>query len=67
MQALEAILGEPAPQKNAAGADPIGWGGENYSYFKEQSESWLSEGPNLNESQKFLNRDYEVLGVKRKI
>ena len=38
MQALEAILGEPAPQKNVAGVDLIGWGGENYSHFKEQSE-----------------------------
>lgn len=38
MQALEAVLGEHAPQKNVIGANLIGWGGEKYSYFKEESK-----------------------------
>lgn len=36
--------GEQTPQKNVVGVTLIGWGGENYSYFKEQSEGGFQSG-----------------------
>ena len=66
MQALKAILGEHAPQKNVVGVALIGWGGEIIHIlksslkvaFKVAKSEWNS---------KILSRDYEGPSFKRMI
>lgn len=66
MQALQAILGEHAPQKNVVGVALIGWGGEIIHIlksslkvvFKVAKSEWNS---------KILSCDYEGPSFKRMI